>query len=84
MLEVLRHPSLQIALWLAGILVVSALAIAALVRWRGGAADDRPRARELLMKFRELHARGGLSDNEYRTIKTKLARRFPTELSDDE
>jgi hypothetical protein len=50
-------------------------------RWRGGAAEDRPDTSELLTKFRELHHRGGLSDDEYRTIKTKLARRIDSELN---
>jgi hypothetical protein len=35
----------------------------------------------LLTKFRDLHARGGLSDDEYRTIKTKLATQLQTELT---
>lgn len=69
-----------------------ATAIAALVivvvtlarRLRGDAGDDRPRSDQMLTKFRELHARGGLSDEEFRTIKTTLARQFQDELRDDE
>jgi 5-bromo-4-chloroindolyl phosphate hydrolysis protein len=37
------------------------------------AGEDGPTPLELLTKFREVHARGGLSDEEYRTIKGKLA-----------
>jgi hypothetical protein len=37
------------------------------------AGQDGPTPLELLTKFREVHARGGLSDEEYRTIKGKLA-----------
>ena len=58
-----------------------AAAIAGLRKWRGSAADDQPAKSELLTKFRELHARGGLSDDEYRTIKTKLAAQLDTELN---
>jgi uncharacterized membrane protein len=81
MSESLSYPLLKAALWFAVILVLMALAIAALRRWRGDAADDQPGNSELLTKFRELHARGGLSDDEYRTIKTKLATQIDTELS---
>ena len=53
-------------------------------RLRGDADDDRLEAGRMLTKFRELHARGGLSDEEFRTIKTKLVRQFQNELRDDE
>jgi uncharacterized membrane protein len=79
--EFFRHPLLQAALWFAAIFALMALAIVALRKWRGGAADDRQDPSELLTKFRELHSRGGLSDDEYRTIKTKLATRLQTELN---
>ena len=82
MIELFRHPLSQAALWFAVIFGLSALAFIALRKWRGGAYDARPKASELLTKFRELHGRGGLSDDEYRTIKTKLARQLDAELSD--
>jgi uncharacterized membrane protein len=82
--ELFRHPLLQAALWIASILVLFALAILILRKWRGGAAEDQQGASELLTKFRELHGRGSLSDDEYRTIKTKLAARFDSELNDTE
>ncbi len=74
MTELFRHPLSQAALWFAVIFALSALAVLLLRKWRGGAFEARPRASELLTKFRELHGRGSLSDDEYRTIKTKLAR----------
>jgi uncharacterized membrane protein len=80
--EWFRQPLLQAALWFAFILVLFALAILFLRKWRGGAAEDQQDSSELLTKFRELHVRGGLSDDEYRTIKTKLASRIETELND--
>jgi uncharacterized membrane protein len=82
--ELFRHPLLQAALWFASILVLFALAILLLRKWRGGAADDQHDSNELLTKFRELHGRGSLSDDEYRTIKTKLAARIERELNDTE
>jgi hypothetical protein len=74
---------MQAALWLAVIFALIAVAITVLRKWRGGAADDQPGADELLTKFRELHSRGGLSDHEYRTIKTKLATQHEAEKTDN-
>ena len=82
MTELFRHPLSQAALWFAAIFALLALAIVVVRRFRGGAADDQPGANELLTKFRELHARGGLSDDEYRTIKTKLATQVEAELNE--
>lgn len=66
-------PIAQAALWLALILVLTGGAFWLMRRLRDGSAEDTPAASELLTKFRDLHARGGLSDEEYRTIRTKLA-----------
>jgi uncharacterized membrane protein len=80
MTELFRHPLSQAALWFAVIFALLALAVIVLRRWRGGAYDTQPKANELLTKFREMHGRGSLSDDEYRTIKTKLAPQIDTEL----
>ena len=84
MTELFRHPLSQAALWFAVIFALSALAALGLRRWRGSALDVQPKASELLTKFRELHGRGSLSDDEYRTIKTKLAREIETELREND
>jgi uncharacterized membrane protein len=81
MTDLFRQPLFTAALWFAAIFALLALAVAVLRRFRGDAADDRPTANELLTKFRDLHARGGLSDDEYRTIKTKLATQLQTEIT---
>jgi hypothetical protein len=78
----LTQSLLQVVLWSAVALAVSALAIAAVRRWRGDANDGQPQANELLTKFRDVHLQGGLSDDEYRTIKTKLATQLDAELND--
>jgi len=72
------------ALWFAAIFALLALAIVIVRRFRGGAAQDEVDPHELLAKFRDLHARGALSDDEYRTIKTKLATQIEAELSGSE
>jgi hypothetical protein len=70
-------------LWTATIFGLLGLAIFIVRKWRGGSADDRLDANELLTKFRDMHSRGGLSDAEYRTIKTKLATQIENALKDD-
>ena len=70
-------------MWFAVIFALSALAILALRKWRGSANDTQLKPSELLTKFRELHGRGSLSDDEYRTIKTTLARQLDAELKDN-
>ena len=77
-IETLSHA----ALLFAAIFVITAIGIAAVRKYRGGAADDRLYSSEMMSKFRELHAEGGLSDEEFRTIKTKLASELKTELND--
>lgn len=79
MAELFRHPVSKALLWFAVIFALSALAVIVLRRLRGDDAEDQPTASELLTKFRELHGRGGLSDDEYRTIKTKLAAQIDNE-----
>lgn len=65
---------------------VAALAIlvAIGIYWAGTirpkAVQKEPTASELLTKFREMHSRGVLSDEEFRTIKTTLTERLQTEL----
>ncbi len=61
------------------------VAVAAYVigKLRGASAQQERSASELLSKFGELHRRGDLSDEEYRTIKTALASRLQEELNDN-
>ena len=80
--ELLSHPLFKAALWFAALFRLLALAIVVMRRFRGDAADDQPGPNELLAKFRDLHARGGLSDDEYRTIKLKLATKHEPKLND--
>lgn len=76
----------QAALWLALILALAGVGFWLMNKLRDGSAEDTPETGELLTKFRELHARGGLSDEEYRTIRTQLATELRAELreNDDE
>ena len=51
---------------------------------RKGAVQKEPPASELLTKFREMHSRGQLSDEEFRTIKTTLTERLQDELKEND
>ena len=47
------------------------------------AVQKEPLASELLTKFREMHSRGVLSDEEFRTIKTTLTAQLRDEVKDN-
>lgn len=74
----------QIVLWLAVLAILLAVAVYVLEKIRPKPLQNEPRASQWLSKFRELHSRGGLSDEEYRTIKTTLASELQEELKDNE
>jgi uncharacterized membrane protein len=81
MAEFSNSPLAQL-IWLSavlGALVVVGVYVIGKVR-AGIAAKESP-ASEWLTKFEELHARGELSDEEYRTIKAVLAERLQRELN---
>jgi uncharacterized membrane protein len=67
------------------LVAVTAIAIAGGVyvigRVRAGINRKEPPASEWWTNFKELHAKGELSDEEYRTIKSMLADRLQRELN---
>ena len=71
------------ALWFAAIFALVAIGLSVARKWRDRAAKDKRGRHEMMAKFRELHERGGLSDEEFRTIKAKLASELKAELSDN-
>jgi len=74
---------LQATILFAAIFVITAIGIAVVRKYRDRSANDRSNSSEIMSKFRELHAEGGLSDEEFRTIKTKLASELKAELKDN-
>ncbi len=84
-MNVLQEPSVQ-----RSVLLIAALAILVLVlvyvigRIRAGMTEEEGGASDLLTNFREMHAKGELSDQEFRTIKTQLSARLQRELRDAE
>jgi uncharacterized membrane protein len=73
----------QLVFWVAVGAVLVAVVIYVLGKIRGQSAQQEPTASELMSKFRELHAKGVLSDAEFRTIKTRLAARLGDEVKDN-
>lgn len=73
----------EAALWFALIFGLIALGIEVVRRLRGRNVGDTRAVSNDLSKFRDLHARGGISDEEFRTIKTKLASDLKSDLSDN-
>lgn len=84
MQPLLAHPLAQVV----GLFTVTAVLIAIGVyvvgRFRGGDSKDQLTASDHLTKFREMHATGELSDEEFRTIKTQLASQLQASVNDAE
>ena len=72
----------ELAIWSAAALLLIAIAAYVIGRVRKRLREEQPSVLDLLSKFREVHSQGGLSDAEYRTIKTRLADRALGELKD--
>ena len=72
----------EAALLFAVIFVMTAIGVAFARRYRDRAVKDIAESSAMMSNFRELHAQGGLSDEEFRTIKTKLASELKAELKD--
>jgi len=76
-----RHIT-ELGIWLAALLIFVGVAAYVIGKVRKRLRKEQPSVLELLSKFREVHSQGGLSDAEYRTIKTRLADRALGELKD--
>ena len=70
------------ALMFAAIFALTAIVLAVARRFRGQAVRDKLDRHQMMSNFRELYDRGGLSDEEFRTIKAKLASELKAELND--
>ncbi len=81
MAEFLGSPHATIVFLLALTAALIAGGIYVIGRVRAGINAKEPPANEWLTKFKELHAKGELSDEEYRTIKAMLAERLQRELN---
>ncbi len=77
------HPLTIGLAWIAVILGITALAFVAIKKLgRRRAARQEASASQMLAKFRDLHVRGGLSDEEFSTIRSKLGPQVQLEAGD--
>jgi len=72
-----------IIVWIAVLAALVAVAYYVIGKIRSAPAQKEHLASQWLLKYSELHSRGGLSDEEFRTIKTKLAEQLQDELNDN-
>jgi uncharacterized membrane protein len=79
----LQEPTARLIIWLAAfaMLVMVGVYIVTLIR-RSFQDEQEPVTSDLMSNFRELYSQGELSDEEYQTIKNKLATRMQRELKD--
>ncbi len=82
MLEFLSEVPAQVVIWLAALAMLVVVGVYVINVFRGGTDDDSPKASELISNFNDLHSQGELSDEEFRTIKSMLAKRMQSELRD--
>jgi uncharacterized membrane protein len=82
MAEFLGSPLVSVVFLLA--LTAALVAVGAYVigKVRAGLKREEPDASAWLSRFKDLHAQGELSDEEFQTIKSMLAKRLQHELSD--
>ena len=73
---------MRAALMFGAIFALAAIVLEVGRRLRSRAVKDKLARHEMMANFRELYERGGLSDEEFRTIKAKLAAELKAELSD--
>ena len=73
-----------LVLEIAGLAILVAVAGYVITKIRPKTVQKERGANELLSKFRELHSQGGLSDEEFRTIKTTLTERLQSELRNED
>ena len=74
----------ELVLGLAVLAILIAVAVYIIAKIRPHPAQHEHETHELMAKFRELHSRGGLSDEEYRTIKGSFTEQLRRELNDDD
>jgi uncharacterized membrane protein len=73
---------IRAALLLAAIFVLTAIGITIARKWRGRDNQETLDANEIMSNFREVYEQGGLSEEEFRTIKAKLASDLKRESND--
>lgn len=82
MREFLGTPVAQSVIWGCVGVVLILVGVYIVRSFRGRSANDTLTTHDMLTNFRELHQGGDISDEEFRTIKTRLGARLQDELKD--
>ena len=83
MTEFLGSPTANVVILVAFTAALLAVGIFLILKVREWRDRKEPSASSLITNFRELHSQGGLSDEEYRTIKAALNQQLQNELRDN-
>ena len=73
----------ELAVWVAVLVVLVAVSVYLVSRFRDETIQQEPKAGQLLSKLREQRSRGELSGEEFREIETTLAAQLKEELKDN-
>ncbi|HMP08708.1 MAG TPA: hypothetical protein PJ982_20370 [Lacipirellulaceae bacterium] len=73
---------IQAAMLFAAIFALTAVGLALVRRFRGRANRNALDRHEIMANFRDVYERGGLSEEEFRTIKAKLASNLKGDAND--
>jgi len=84
MQQFLAQPLAQWVILFTATLILIAIGVYIVGRLRGSVAEEETDPSTQLTKFREMHDRGEVSDEEFREIKTQLATRMQARLNDSE
>ena len=84
MLDFLSTPTARLVLLFAATAGLIAIGYYLIQKFRPSAKDDPPSVSEHISHFRDLRSQGKLTDEEYRTIKTQLAKKLQDELNSTE
>ena len=80
--ELLDASVTKLALPLAATALLAVVGVYVTRKVRDGSAKQSQQTSDMITNLRELHAQGQISDDEYRTIKTKLVAQLHREIKD--
>ncbi len=79
MADFLKTDSAQLVILLAVLAVMITVGVYVVKKFRESVREEEVSANALLTNFRELHSRGTLSDEEYRSVKSQLGEKLKEE-----
>ena len=84
MVELLEGPWYLAIILFTAVVALVAVGAYAVSKWRDAIDDDTNTASELLTNFREMHSRGDLTDEEFRTIRARLSYKLQEEIKNSD